>query len=440
MLAAETALAALLAFNFPAAAPMAARAEKLANASGNKLALCEALSVQVWLTMFFGRPHDAVELAHQAIAIADTSEDGSAQLAHPYFFAGMPLVLLDRLDEADRTLRDGRQRAEEMGLVWSLPLYHSHLGVKKFVGGEWDAAVAEFEAGLAVADEIRLVSPVVVAASAWLSVIQLHRDDLEAAEATIVQALARMAEKGPQGGPLLNWARAAIHEARGETAEALALLQAAWDMFMAGANLTDPWSAMALVRLYVRTGDVDRAAALLPVVESQATMTGTSFMRAQALRCRGLVGGDADLLLEAVSEYRLCPRPLELAAGCEDAGLELAARRRMDEAVPLLDEGLEIYETLGAIRDVARVRAALRGHGITRSGRRRQVRASSGWESLTSSELRVAALVAQRLTNPEVAKRLFISRHTVESHLKHIYRKFGLSSRTELAAEAARQP
>ena len=65
------------------------------------------------------------------------------------------------------------------------------------------------------------------------------------------------------------------------------------------------------------------------------------------------------------------------------------------------------------------------------------MRATSGWESLTDSEHKVVALVAQRLSNPEVAERLFISRHTVESHLKNVYRKLGLSSRTGLAAEAA---
>jgi len=60
-------------------------------------------------------------------------------------------------------------------------------------------------------------------------------------------------------------------------------------------------------------------------------------------------------------------------------------------------------------------------------------------DSLTGAELKVVDLVAQRYSNPEVAEQLFVSRHTVESHLKHIYRKLGMSSRTELAAEAARR-
>ncbi|MDP9181418.1 MAG: helix-turn-helix transcriptional regulator, partial [Actinomycetota bacterium] len=147
---------------------------------------------------------------------------------------------------------------------------------------------------------------------------------------------------------------------------------------------------------------------------------------------------DADVLLRAVAAYRRSPRPLDLAAACEDAGVQLAREQRREEAVALLEEADRLYEELGAVRDVARVRAELRKNGVTRGTRGRQARATSGWESLTKTELKVLALVAQRLSNPEVAERMFVSRHTVESHLKHIYRKLDLSSRLELAAEAAR--
>jgi DNA-binding CsgD family transcriptional regulator len=56
----------------------------------------------------------------------------------------------------------------------------------------------------------------------------------------------------------------------------------------------------------------------------------------------------------------------------------------------------------------------------------------SGWASLTDTQLKVADLVAQGLTNPEVARKMFLSRHTVDFHLRQIYRKLAIGSRVEL--------
>lgn len=71
--------------------------------------------------------------------------------------------------------------------------------------------------------------------------------------------------------------------------------------------------------------------------------------------------------------------------------------------------------------------------------RPRPARAATGWGSLTEAERGVAVLVAEGLSNPAIANRLFVSRHTVESHLKHAYAKLGVSSRVELAALALRE-
>jgi DNA-binding CsgD family transcriptional regulator len=62
----------------------------------------------------------------------------------------------------------------------------------------------------------------------------------------------------------------------------------------------------------------------------------------------------------------------------------------------------------------------------------RQPRGAFGWNSLTDGERRVTDLVAQGLTNRQVADRLFMSRHTVDSHLRAIFRKLNLKSRVEL--------
>jgi len=72
-------------------------------------------------------------------------------------------------------------------------------------------------------------------------------------------------------------------------------------------------------------------------------------------------------------------------------------------------------------------------------GRGERTRASTGWASLTRAELDVAKLISEGLGNKDVAARLFVSPRTVQAHLTHIYTKLGLTSRLQLAQEAARR-
>ncbi len=66
-------------------------------------------------------------------------------------------------------------------------------------------------------------------------------------------------------------------------------------------------------------------------------------------------------------------------------------------------------------------------------------RPSVGWASLTPTERRVVELVAEGLTNPQIAERMFVARGTVKVHVSHIFAKLGLSNRSELAALATRR-
>jgi DNA-binding CsgD family transcriptional regulator len=75
---------------------------------------------------------------------------------------------------------------------------------------------------------------------------------------------------------------------------------------------------------------------------------------------------------------------------------------------------------------------------VTR-GRGERKRPASGWASLTPTELSVVKLVAEGLSNQQVAERLFIAPRTVGTHLTHVYAKLGLSTRTELAVAVLRR-
>jgi DNA-binding NarL/FixJ family response regulator len=71
-------------------------------------------------------------------------------------------------------------------------------------------------------------------------------------------------------------------------------------------------------------------------------------------------------------------------------------------------------------------------------GRGERKRPATGWASLTPAELDVVRLVREGLPNKDIATRLFVSPRTVQSHLRHVYNKLALTSRVQLAQEAAR--
>jgi DNA-binding CsgD family transcriptional regulator len=170
-----------------------------------------------------------------------------------------------------------------------------------------------------------------------------------------------------------------------------------------------------------------------------AGRAGTASARAAALRCEGLLAGDAGLLLAAAAEYARGPRAPHRALVLEDAAVVLAEQGRAAESAVSFAEALAGFDSLGASRDAARVTAALRVAGIRRGVRGARRRPAFGWASLTTTELHVARLAAEGLTNPQIAQRLYISRYTVETHLKHVFAKLSLTSRVQLAAEVARR-
>ena len=71
-------------------------------------------------------------------------------------------------------------------------------------------------------------------------------------------------------------------------------------------------------------------------------------------------------------------------------------------------------------------------------GRGQRKRPATGWASLTPAERDVVQLVSEGLGNKDIATRLFVSPRTVQAHLTHVYTKLGLTSRVQLAQEAAR--
>ena len=171
----------------------------------------------------------------------------------------------------------------------------------------------------------------------------------------------------------------------------------------------------------------ERRASLNPDVPSCA---------AAAAHARGIWSDSTEDLGRAVALYRGGPRPLAHASALEDLGRVLAQHGDNASAIAALDEALTIATRVGANWDAARVRGRLRRLGV----RRRTIKSArpkTGWEALTEAEAVVANLAAHGCTNREIADKLFISPHTVHSHVRHVFEKLGINSRVHLTRLAA---
>ena len=104
-----------------------------------------------------------------------------------------------------------------------------------------------------------------------------------------------------------------------------------------------------------------------------------------------------------------------------------------------LETALAGYERMRAVPDRDRALGRARALGLRRGSREAHRDVSYGWASLTATEVRIAALVRDGLTNREVGTRLFVSPRTVQTHVSHILQKTGLRSRVEIARAAGAQ-
>src|SRR6185437_16919458 len=195
-----------------------------------------------------------------------------------------------------------------------------------------------------------------------------------------------------------------------------------------------------LVRLARGVGDSCLAEEVTDAVAAVAFGNDVPSITGAALRCRGLLTDDAEAFTQALDAYANSPRRLELALTCEEAADAAARHGDTTGARSLLERAAEIYEGLDATRGLLRVDAALRGLGVRRGRRGPRQRPQQGWGSLTVTERTVAELVAEGLSNPQIAERLYVSRRTVQTHVSHIFTKVGLASRAQLAATVAARP
>jgi DNA-binding CsgD family transcriptional regulator/tetratricopeptide (TPR) repeat protein len=197
------------------------------------------------------------------------------------------------------------------------------------------------------------------------------------------------------------------------------------------------WRSPAALALH-QLGEQGEARRLADEELELARAWGAPRALGAALRAAGLIeGGDHGLALleEAVQVLGDSPAKLEHARARTELGAGLRRANRRSQAREQLRQAVELATICGATQLAARAERELLATGA----RPRRI-ALSGVESLTPSERRVAELAASGPTNREIAQALFVTQRTIEVHLTSIYRKLGISSRSQLAAALADSP
>ncbi len=414
------------------AGQVATTALAAASEAGDNWAMGWALHVLALVTGVQGHMTDALPLFDRALTVTESDPALTDLRLLLQINKAVALGNLDRYQEALTAAGQARQLAEQVGTAIRLVQAHGALGQLLFETGRWDDALAEVES---LPDNLK--EPAAACIDLGIAaVISFHRGETGAARRHLAAAVPNATRIGHRliGG--LAVARSLDREHEGALPEALAALTEAFDDSTEQLEETEDLLADA-VRLAARTGDLSTAQTLTGHAETLAGESEIPHRQANAMYCRGLLDHDGPRLLLAAERYEAAGRPLPRAKALEAAaGYFVDADDRV-QARAAFTTAVEVYTALGAAADAARLQAAFRAHGIRRGPHAKHRRAQSGWDSLTATEIKIAAFVEEGLSNPEIAARLLLSRRTVATHVSHILKKLNVNSRIDIARESA---
>lgn len=417
---------------------IAGRALRISERAGDPAMTVWALTALMVSLGRQGRFGEALAHSRRAAALADRWPNTAALPLQPKFFLGLALFDCDLVEDARLAYRQALE--DEFSAGWWLSDTLTADAEVSFVLGEWDDAVPGLVAGGQAAQE-KGNQLLVSQALAYRAIIATARGDHPTArELTGRLATDLYGDQLSYNAGILAAAVAGLRAAQGDHQGAYDVLLRCW-RYDAGRESRFYYrclapglvhAALALDKRDVATEVATTVAAAVPLAPD------VDSVRSVALRCQGLVDGDAEPVLEAVALARRVPLLLEHTGACQDAAGLLTRDGRRKEAIALLSEALERYERAAASAWASKVRAQLRALGARPGSRGSRRRPTAGWESLTATEQRVSLLVAEGLTNGAVARRLYMSPHTVNSHLRHAFAKLDVPNRVALASAVPR--
>jgi predicted ATPase/class 3 adenylate cyclase/DNA-binding CsgD family transcriptional regulator len=377
---------------FVAGDPAAVRAageegRDLADAIGDRFGSRQCRWRLAGAPLFEGDLVESVAQHREVIADSDADHDTMSK-ATALMVLPHALAYHGEADAALAAAEAGIESAAELGDVYLGGNYVA-LSISHLAAGDITSASQAAEAGWSLLGGLYGTASI---NSAYIAQITLARGDLAAARKAVDDAVAATA----------GWFRAVALKIRAR----IAVVQAQPEQAERDAH--EALARSAEYRAYLGVADI---------FEVLAGLASDSGSPREAARLFGAADGNR----RRTGEVRL---PVYQAG--YDASID-ALRNMLDDSA---------FETAwaegAALSTTEAIAYAQRGHGERK-------RPSSGWASLTPTELDVVRLVSEGLGNKDIASRLFVSPRTVQSHLTRVYTKLGLSSRVQLAQEAARR-
>jgi DNA-binding CsgD family transcriptional regulator len=373
-------------------------------------------------------------LASRALAAESLADDTTHGLV--YAFAAASLTYVDELELAERKLTHALERARRLGSMSAWGIASQCRALVRVPQGKLAEAASDIEEAVALHAEgweFYLGWSVPVLAHA-----RIEQGDLAAAEAVLSRCPVDEPQSMEDAFIMDIAARLALEQ--GNPKRALALLTRAGGFLAKRFEIDHPcvlaWRPRAAIAA-LRAGRRQEAAELAELALQEGRASGVARLEGVALAAAGVVAGGepgVELLQEAVDTLEHSPAALERCHALAQLGATMRRAGHPTRARQPLQRALELAEHFGA-----RPLADFALGELHATGARPRRSATSGADALTPSELRVARLAAEGLSNGQIASQLYLTSKTVEWHLSHAYRKLGISSRAQLAEALHKQ-